>query len=1032
MHGLVNKSRNVFDTVVHGTDAVVSALRLQYVASRVAQGYRPAASGPAPSVSASASASQSDSSHFRVLSDGYVIPPYELTDEQRAAVEAAFATDPKALEMRNESPRFGPGETDQANTDDYVMTLLWCGGIAVAIGVLQFVLTLLYMCCRICVWRWCCKIQSDHEKPDFPGYLTFWSKYWPVIFLACFIGGACAFGVIGITYNDELSKTFSSTDQQHGIGPLALNVMTQMDSFLSDTLDIAAQTLAIIPDAVDKVSNISDWTDELSKGTTNLQNHASQVGSTYGNTAYVYNVSSPATYPSSPKLWFCVACSAIGTAATTMNNELATQVQPHFDDYKTVVNDVLDTFVNAVTPITDSLRDAQTAVQGASVGIFDSEHQDSVKDAAETMEGYDRKRNLAFLILFSLVFVAPFLALIGLVCKRAAPFKATFAVGPLYLLIIWILMGVHWVLGLWLGDSCVVLDTAIVDAASYLQASSGDLGSVINACLTDTDLVTALDLEDELNFTNIIKFPQPLSVEDIQLDFVLKGLEAMQNETNAMNETDFKDSSNNAFNQATMIEQHLTDMNNVPTSGGSTITYGRQKVVDCQAVMSTASDCYDSNYVEPQLSLIKNTLHPQAYDGIMSYRAINASLTQLRSEVASLKSETDALETNLTSIVSSVNFTEIIMDPVNANVARFHALTGSCYAITQAFGDFKNTFCDQVGLSVQFITLSLFIIGSSCLGVTWCSRWSSYRVGFKPRVAPAPDPFADGSWMMTQQHQQQQQQVQAQAGGGWVEMATNTTSGVNANASAPGPAPVASRVASMDAYGVQVAGWQEHDPYAAQQQQQQQQPAYVPPPQGQASAPPHPESEPQPVANLPVPSYAEALAAYNQEADQYQYQQQQQQQQQQEQIADSSDVDQQALLKPQPDMPTSSDHESAEPEPPAMSVEQSPEQSQSPQDDDAQVAPADNDNDNDSGAVYVAASAMPVAPSADLASPSNAAGDNGDDDADDGTQGRALCESCETSPVAIHCSECEESLCVKCDQLLHKAEVNAGHVRKPI
>jgi hypothetical protein len=69
-----------------------------------------------------------------------------------------------------------------------------------------------------------------------------------------------------------------------------------------------------------------------------------------------------------------------------------------------------------------------------------------------------------------------------------------------------------------------------------------------------------------------------------------------------------------------------------------------------------------------------------------------------------------------------------------------------CYFIAQDFGRFKNTYCNNLGNSIQFLTLALFIVGFSCFGITWFSRWSSYRIQFVPRVAPAP--FDENGWMV--------------------------------------------------------------------------------------------------------------------------------------------------------------------------------------------------------------------------------------------------------------------------------------------
>ena len=101
---------------------------------------------------------------------------YVLTDAQKEQVKKQYGTDPNALKMRNQSPRFGPSEisidTDgekKMGMPKYVYGIAVCGAVGIGIGVLQLFFTGFYMFMRCCCWRWCMKKKSDHEQEGFKG-----------------------------------------------------------------------------------------------------------------------------------------------------------------------------------------------------------------------------------------------------------------------------------------------------------------------------------------------------------------------------------------------------------------------------------------------------------------------------------------------------------------------------------------------------------------------------------------------------------------------------------------------------------------------------------------------------------------------------------------------------------------------------------------------------------------------------------------------------------------------------------------------
>lgn len=440
-------------------------------------------------------------SHLRSLA--LSIGTFTLTPEQEAAVEAAFFTDPKALKMHDQSPRFGPsypvfttnGEEKKdpygIGVSAYVWGLVMCFLIGVAIAILQLLCTGFYMFMRCCCWRWCCKQKSEHEKPTFMGYKTFCSKYYTVIALFLFIALACAFSIVGIVYNKNVSKTFSKSDQANGIAPLILNALDGMDNWLSTILNIIDNISGRIPGLKLALAGLTTQVGDLGGATAGLSGQASGFARTFGGqnpsppdarSVGLFNVTANGT------VWFCdVTCVGLGVAANQMAQQISSQVTPVFADYAGTINDVTASFTSVADDINSKLTDASTQLDDSRTIVVKPSTRSKVTDNADNMEKYDGYRNIAFLVLFSLVFLTPALAFLGLLLRRGCPFKLNFCLGPFYMFLIWLLFGTHWMLGMFIGDACVYLDDSMLDLATALASQTTDntLSSVLNACLTD-------------------------------------------------------------------------------------------------------------------------------------------------------------------------------------------------------------------------------------------------------------------------------------------------------------------------------------------------------------------------------------------------------------------------------------------------------------------------------------------------------------------------------------------------------------------
>jgi hypothetical protein len=565
-------------------------------------------------------------------------------------------------------------------------------------------------------------------QPGFPGYLTFWSKYWPLVFLAVFIALACAFAAVGIAYNNNLSKTFSATDEEHGAAPLALAVLQHLNDWVNEMKVIV---LSITTGVRDLASRIV--IPPLVRASSNDLVLETQVfHSKYDNSAF--SVTANGT------VWTCAdACHGLVVAADEVGGAITTGVLPTIDDYDSSTAAIRDNYEHRSDDIQANLDDTFNQLSKAQGNVIDDSTRKNVKDRAQQVQDVDTIRNSIFLAIYSLVFLTPLLTAFGLVLKKGCPFKCTFCLGPFYMFIIWILFGLHWIIGMIVGDSCVYFDQKIVKVTEVFD-NDGALGGVINACLTNSSLITALELETYTDFSRNVSFPETLSNTTLDEKFNISALFVLSSTVATLDPIAF------GFNTYTEIDEKIGQMNNTQTASSGTVQYSWTDVVNCH---SDISGCYGdgggtsiyqgSNYV----NILQ--LQEAVYKAIQVRAVIvDQGVKTIAQDTQSITNHTAMLKELVRGVGSDLNKLELDLAPIFHDVDRFRD-RAYCYFIAQDFGKFKNTYCNNFQESIAWMTFSMFMIGLSCFGITWCSRWSSYRIQFVPKIVPAP--FDENAWM---------------------------------------------------------------------------------------------------------------------------------------------------------------------------------------------------------------------------------------------------------------------------------------------
>ncbi len=372
-----------------------------------------------------------------------------------------YGTSSDSLKMRNQSPRFGPSQIDintSASAEKkmgipvYIYGIAVCFVVGIGIAILQLFFTCTYMFLRCCCWRWLCKKRSDHEKEGFGGYPTAFKKYWPVVFVGLAIALACAFAIVGIVYNNGVSKTFSTTDQENGVGPLVLQAMDALQLKINGMKGDLQAISGTIPKIQIALIDITKRIGGLGTAADGLSNTTGQFGTNYqlypdspsNNTARMTGLSSYHIVINGTN-WHCdVSCTLLGAVAGVLSDAISTKVSPLFRDFIPTLDKIQDTFTSAADEIKKNLDATSNTLDSAVTQVADQNKRDLVNQYAGEAKKYDGYRNAVFLVLFCVVFITPVLAGLGLSSKKGWPFKCNFCMGPFYLFLIWLLFGVHW------------------------------------------------------------------------------------------------------------------------------------------------------------------------------------------------------------------------------------------------------------------------------------------------------------------------------------------------------------------------------------------------------------------------------------------------------------------------------------------------------------------------------------------------------------------------------------------------------------
>ena len=228
----------------------------------------------------------------------------------------------------------------------------------------------------------------------------------------------------------------------------------------------------------------------------------------------------------------------------------------------------------------------------------------------------------------------------------------------------------------------------MVDLSASLESQSGGetLSSVLNACMVDASLIT-LNLTQQLEFADLITFPNELDSNEINAAFDLGGLDSMLTESSMVNISSFwRDDGYTGFDEWAVVDANLAAMSALPTKavgGGAPIVYKRSDVLTNYSTAHDPTGHYATNYdslPDDHLMISQiRALQKTVCEGIEIAVALQGAVhvAAIRADVALISSNITDLREHLVSVVDSVatddDSMRRLIDPVFEAVNGFRA-----------------------------------------------------------------------------------------------------------------------------------------------------------------------------------------------------------------------------------------------------------------------------------------------------------------------------------------------------------------------
>lgn len=250
--------------------------------------------------------------------------------------------------------------------------------------------------------------------------------------------------------------------------------------------------------------------------------------------------------------------------------------------------------------------------------------QTTVKNANDQVKSVDGIRNLVVLVILIIPCTSFLFMLCGGIARAGCPFTAYYWIGYIISFIVFLLFTIHLPIAVVLSDACFYVGT--VDSNFTKVSSLGDSAKIVDACIYNKSLVSTYNLDDKLNFSSQVKFPD---FPNFAANLSIAPLNTFVIELRAVNYTTFGYSMSNLN----------TAITNTNTYCSPTTAFTRATITSCNQVAS------NSNY-------LTNSTCKNICDGAIAMYNAEASMN---TTITNFHNSANDLDTAATSFKNDVN-----------------------------------------------------------------------------------------------------------------------------------------------------------------------------------------------------------------------------------------------------------------------------------------------------------------------------------------------------------------------------------------
>jgi hypothetical protein len=319
----------------------------------------------------------------------------------------------------------------------------------------------------------------------------------------------------------------------------------------------------------------------------------------------------------------------------------------------------------------------------------------TVSSANDQVKSVDSIRNLVVLIILIIPCTSVLFMLCGGIARAGCPFTAYYWIGYIISFIIFLLFAIHLPIAVVLSDACYYVGT--VDTNLTKVSGLGDGAKIADACLYNRSLVTAYNLDDKLNFSSQVQFPnfpnfaQNLSIAPLNL-FVA--------ELRAVNLSTFGYSTSNLDNLITL------------TNNACSSSYTRATITTCPTTGGT-TNC--------------NKACDDAIKGYNGEVTLNNTILNFHRNATALENAANNFQFQVNGTYYSLLGLQTLTNPLFDLAQKFRS-AAYCGFIGTAYFSLKKAICSTIMNAMTMLSLCFFLIGILNFPVIVCSTILAKRL----------------------------------------------------------------------------------------------------------------------------------------------------------------------------------------------------------------------------------------------------------------------------------------------------------------